>query len=132
MSLGKLLQSPRITICVHTCIYQIKCLYCESLTDKSQLINAVTISGGTLIIPSRAKGLETALFCRKFVPVTAAGALTGFDGPDQPQLGLCPHPTHGPSPFKLSLGVFTVSACVAEVLLSSSAAAMPLPDRASW
>lgn len=92
------------------CIYQTKCLYCESLSDKSQFINTVPTSGGTLIIPSRATRLRNNFifffFCRKFAPVRAAGALTGFDGSDQPQLDLCPHPAHGPSPFKLSLGVF--------------------------
>lgn len=49
-------------ICVHMCIYQIKCLYRESLTDKSQFINAVPTSGGTLIIPSRATRLRNNFF----------------------------------------------------------------------
>lgn len=46
-SLGNLLRSSRIII--YICIYQMKCLYCESITDKRQLISTITVSCGTIM-----------------------------------------------------------------------------------
>lgn len=114
------------------CVYK-KSIYCESLTDKRQLISAITESCGTFVKPSVwSQTLRECSHSRKFLTVGVLRALMGFGGPDQPHLGSCPHPSHvHRRQFKPSPRGFFLS-WVAGMLVFSLVTATPVLSHGTW